>query len=220
MKKFLTIILALGLALTYGCSKSSDSIKGDTGVSNSNKTVSTSNGSSTIYSEPIVNSFFFQGNVTQQKYKASFDGAKEDVMLHINEVANLKNGKLYELKLDSIEGFKSNRLNLGYFYVQKDRIYKIEPTEENLNKLKTSDELPEGSVTVCADKEIKDTLKENEKGFHHNIVVNGNKREYHSYNNQVETGFYESFTWDENIGLINYRSGFGAGRDELELSNN
>lgn len=72
----------------------------------------------------------------------------------INELANLKYVKLYELKLDFIEGVPNERLRLDYFYVQKDKIYKIEPTKENLSKLKTSVELPNGSVIVCQDKEI------------------------------------------------------------------
>jgi len=105
------------------------------------------------------------------------------VKLQISEIANLKNGKLYELKLDSIEGVPTERLSLGYFYVQKDKIYKIEPTEENLNKLKTSEEVPNGSAIVCQDKELKDALSKDEAGWHHYIVVNGDKREYHSYNN-------------------------------------
>jgi hypothetical protein len=132
------------------------------------------------------------------------------------------------LKLDPIEDVNvpierfSERLNLGYFYVQKNRIYRIDPTEENLNRLKTSEELPNDSVIVCQDKDIKDTLSKDEQGWHQYLTVNGNKQEFHSYNDQVTTGYYESFIWEKNKGLINYRSGFGAERDgiELQLSNN
>ncbi|MCY9592112.1 hypothetical protein [Paenibacillus chitinolyticus] len=159
------------------------------------------------------------------KYKGQFlfdDIVEKDVILKINVVDNLKYGKLYELKLDPIESVPNERLSLGYFYVQKDKIYKIEPTKDNLIKLKSSEELPSGSVIVCQEQEIKDTLSKNEPGWHHYLEVNGDKREYHSFNNQVSTGYYESFIWESSKGLINYKSGYGAERDsmELQLDNN
>lgn len=142
---------------------------------------------------------------------------QKEVKLQISEMSNLNNGKLYELKLVSIEGVPNERLSLGYFYVQKDKIYKIEPTEENLNKLKTSEEVPNSSAIVCQDKELKDILNKDEAGWHYYIDVNGDKREYHSYNNKVSTGYYESFIWEKNKGLINCRSGYGAEKDSIEL---
>ena len=72
-------------------------------------------------------------------------------------------------------GIPEDRLSLGYFYVQADKIYKIEPSEENISRLKTSEELPEGSVIVCQDEEIKDTLGEDEPGSHHWLEANGEK---------------------------------------------
>jgi len=238
MKKALIVILTIGCIFITGCAKSNNtsniSKQGGSVVSlepspqvdlNNNKTDSTNSKSIVIGAESVDNSFFFKGNVPQLNYKGAFlfnTVVEKDVKLNINEVANLKYGKLYELKLDSIDGVPNDRLDLGYFYVQKDKIYKIKPTEENFNKLKTSTELPKDSVIVCQDKEIKDTLGEEEAGWHKYIIVNGDTREYHSYNNQVSTGYYESFTWDKNKGLINYRSGYGAERDsiELNLSNN
>lgn len=106
--------------------------------------------------------------------------------------------------------------------MQKDTIYKIDLTEENLSKLKTSGELPSGSIIVCRNDEIKDELDKDEPGLHHYLIADGDKREYHSYNNQVATGYYETFIWEKGKGLINYRSGYGAARDsiELQLKNN
>jgi len=123
---------------------------------------------------------------------------------------------LYELKLSSIKDIAQKRLSLGYFYVQKDRIYKIDPTKENLDRLKNK-ELPKDRVIVCQNEEVKDTLGEEETGWYHYIEVNGDKREYHSYNNLVSTGYYEAFTWEKGRGLVGYRSGFGAERDSIEL---
>lgn len=60
-------------------------------------------------------------------------------------------------------------------------------------------------------------LGEDESGFHSYLEVKGDKREYHSYNNQVSTGYYESFIWEKGKGLINYRSGYGAESNSIEL---
>jgi hypothetical protein len=236
VKKVLIIILTIGCILTSGCAKSKDTpniseqgsnannLKPSIQVDlNTNKTDSANNKSNITDAETVDNSFFFRSNVSQLNYKGKFlfnDIVEKDVKLHIKEVANLKYGKLYELTLDSIKDVPHDRLSLGYFYVQKDKIYKIEPNEENLNKLKTSEEVSNDIVIVCQDKEIKDILNKDEPGWHHFIEANGNKRRYHSYNNKVSTGYYESFTWEKNKGLINYRSGYGAERDSIELQLN
>ena len=238
MKKALIIILTISCIFTTGCAKSyntsniseqnscASSLEASPQVDlNSNKTDTTNSKSIVTGEESIDNSFFFKSNVLQLNYKGVFlfnTVLEKDVKLNINEVANIKYGKLYELKIASIYGVPNDRLDLGYFYVQKDKIYKIKPTEENLNKLKTSTDLPNDSVIVCQDKEIKDTLSKDETGWHQYMIVNGDTREYHSYNNKISTGYYESLTWEKNKGLIKYRSGYGAERDliELNLSNN
>jgi len=105
--------------------------------------------------------------------------------MNIAKLAKLKCGTLYELTLEPIEGIPKERLSLGYFCVQKDVIYKIESAKVSLSKLKASDELPDGSIIVCQDKELKDTLGKDEPGVHLYLEINGDKREFHSYNNQV-----------------------------------
>ena len=170
--------------------------------------------------ESISNLFFFKNEVSVLEYHAKilFDDKVENVVkLNINELTHLKHGRLYELKLEPIEGVPEERLNLGYCYVQKDKIYKIDATKENLNQLETSQQVPEGSVIVCQDQEMKDALGQEETGWHHYIEVSGDQRAYHSYNNQVSTGYYESFTWEKHKGLINYSSGYGAGRDSMDI---
>lgn len=203
MKKVVIVIITMSLILTTGCAQLS-------GNPSSNITVE----------RDTSNLFFFNSNVSQLKYKGGFlfdDIIEKDVILNINEIAELKYGKLYELKLDPVEGVPNERLNLGYFYVEEDKIYKIEPTEENLNKLKTTKELPTDSTIVCQDKEMKDNLNKDELGWHQYIEVDGDKRVYNSYNNQTDTGYYESFTWGKNKGLTYYKSGFGAESDSIEL---
>jgi hypothetical protein len=225
MRKVLIVLLTIGVIFTSGCTKSNEipnSTKQDSHASNSKSSpqVNSISNKTDANMEIVDNSCFFKSNISQMNYKGNFlfdEILEQDLELNINELANLKNGKLYELKLDPIEGVPNNRLSLGYFYVQKDKIYKIESTEENLSKLKTSEELPNDSVIVCQDKEIKNTIGKDEPGFHHYLEINGDKREYHSYNNHVSTGYYESFTWEKGKGLINYRSGYGAERDSIEL---
>lgn len=164
---------------------------------------------------PKDNLYFFNKNTSRLDYSGAFlfdDIIKKNIALNIKEIDTLKYGDLYELKLDPVEGISDERLTLGYFYVQKDKIYKIAPIEVNLKKLK-SGELPEGSEIVCQDQEIKDSLDIDQPGWHQSLSVKEDIREYHAYNDQVETGYYESFIWEKNKGLISYESGFGAGEE-------
>jgi hypothetical protein len=233
MKKILVLILTVGLIVTSGCEKPNNSSNIlERGTNSSNIEPSTQsnfekdkvNSDDTKYNntdkENIDNAFFFEDNVSELNYSGEFlfsEPVEKDVKLQIIKLAYVKNGVLYELKLDSIDGVPKERLSLGGFYVQKDKIYRIEPTEENLNKLKSHKEIPNDSVIVCQDEEIKDTLGNDEPGWHHYLKVDGDKREYHSYNNSVGTGYYESFIWEKDKGLINYRSGYGAERDSIEI---
>lgn len=219
MKKALVIIFTIVLiVISFLIANNISNDKNESSYDDNSKISSQTD--TKITDKEIVNPYFFTNNISEQNSKGKFlfdDIIEQDVTLNINELANLKYGKLYELKLDSMEGIDDERLNLGYFYVQEDKIYKIEPTEQNLDMLKTNEELPEDSVIVCQDTEIEDSLNDNEQGFHHYLIVEGDKRIYHSYNNQVSTGYYESFTWKKDIGLTNYRSGYGAENDSIEL---
>lgn len=229
MKKALILILTFSLLFTYGCTKLENS-KQSSNPSNNQMPIQGSSGtnkpeaegdSSTVSS--IENPFFFKNDISQMNYKGKFlfntdEFIEKDTVLHINEIINLENGKVYELKLDSTNDIPNERLNLGYFYVQQDKIYKIEHNQENLNKLKEGEEIPDNSVIVCQEKELKDELNENERGWHHYVKVNGDIREYHAYNNLTSTGYYETFIWEKDKGLIQYRSGYGAERDSIELN--
>ncbi|GMQ58367.1 hypothetical protein AN1V17_27620 [Vallitalea sediminicola] len=219
MKKALVIIFAIVIiVISFLIANNISNDKNESNYDDNSKISSQTD--TKITDKEIVNPYFFTNNISEQNYKGKFlfdDIIEQDVTLNINELANLKYGKLYELKPDPIEGINDERLNLGYFYVQEDKIYKIEPTEQNLDMLKTNEELPEDSVIVCQDTQIEDSLDDNEQGFHHYLNVNNDEREYHSYNNQVSTGYYESFTWKKDIGLTNYRSGYGAENDSIEL---
>lgn len=81
--------------------------------------------------------------------------------------------------------------------------------------------IPTGSNIVCQEEEIKDKLKQEQKGYHQYLLVKEDLREYHSYNNMVESGYFETFIWERNVGLKYYKSGYGAELSlvELELLN-
>jgi hypothetical protein len=165
----------------------------------------------------LQNPYFVDGDTIS--FSGSFlfrDDIKKEVSLNINGITILNEGHVFELKIEPIEGVPDDRLNLGYFYVQKDKIIRIPPTEDNLQGV-GKDILPLDSVIVCQDNEIEDTLSKEEKGWHQYIKINGDTCEFHSYNNLVETGYYESFTWEKDRGLIYYRSGYGAERESIEL---
>lgn len=136
--------------------------------------------------------------------------------LYVNEIVKLKLGTIYELKIEPVEGVPKERLDLGYFYVEKEKIYKIVPTEENKISLKKK-ELPVGSTIVCQEKEIVDSLSKDQKGEHEYLLINGDQREYHLYNDKVNTGYFESYIWKKKVGLIYYKSGYGAEGNLVEL---
>lgn len=122
-----------------------------------------------------------------------------------------------KLFLDPIDGVPEERLIIGYFYETNDVIYKIAPSEENLEMIINNGEIPQGSVIVGQSEPLGDVLSENEEGFHHYIDVEGDEIEFHSFNNLTETGYYETIIWEKNIGLKLYRSGYGAERESIKL---
>lgn len=67
------------------------------------------------------------------------------------------------MKIQPIRGVSEERLLLGLFYIQKDKIYKIEPTEENIEIIRKENKIPTESNIVCQEGEIKDNLKQEQK---------------------------------------------------------
>ena len=203
MKKYIFVVLLLfiiGLAIyitlkTYG-------FKGDMDKSN--------------------NQFFFQDFSSNNEYNGivEIDGdlIKGIFNCEINDLGEYRNGKVYKLiftaeTVKSIEDF-----NLGYFYVEGDKIYKINSTSVSKEMLKNNKELLYDSVIVCQNKEVVDELDESEAGIHEYILLYGDTCEYKYYNNQVETGYYENIIWKRGVGLVSYRSGYGAERELIEFN--
>lgn len=220
MKK---LLFSIGLVFIVGCSQSNNEL--NPGKQNQTKQQEVTHPIiSSIAEEQKKNTkrnpFFFKEDISSVEYNGQLlfdDIINNSVRLDINKIAQLNDGELYELRLQAIEGIPDDRLSLGYLYVQEDKIYKIEYGDEKIKQFISSEEVPEGSAIICQANEIKDELGKGETGWHHYLTIDGDKCEYHSYNNSIETDYYESFTWEKGKGLINYRSGFGAERDAIEL---
>ena len=105
---------------------------------------------------------------------------------------------------------------LGYLYITNEKIYKFNEFEESIDAL-VNNKIPEDAYIVCQKEEMKDALDKNEKGWHQYIEIKGDTIEYHSYNNQVESGYFETIIWKKDVGISYYQSGYGAGREGIEL---
>ncbi len=145
------------------------------------------------------------------------------VTLSVKEVRRFQEGILYELTADSEErGFEKyeqyikNWLDGGLFFVCDGDIYFIH------SMLKQEDDLPaeeiqQAGTLVCSDAGKEDPLGEDEKGRHEYIAVDGDRREYHAYNDLAETGQYECFVWEAERGLVGCWRGYGSRSQDVEL---
>ncbi len=165
-------------------------------------------------------SFYFVDDITSTKYEGQFvfhDIIRTEIVINEEVLLNAENGRFIKLFLDGIDGVPDERLLIGYFYEKNEMIYKITPTEANINLIVVKGELPEESIIVCQRESLDDALSETEAGFHHYIDVENDEIIYHSYNNLTETGYYETFVWKIGVGLIQYKSGLGAERESIKL---
>lgn len=173
------------------------------------------------------NNVYFFPDENSVTYKARFtfpeaDSLPEEIILSINEVLRLEQGILYELKILYDGDFPGrvyydwDRFQLGYFYVQEDSIILLRG-DNILNEITSVEDIFAKGDIVCQVEELKDSLSDDQKGEHKYISIDGKQCKYQSYNNLIESGFYETFVWEENVGLVMYRSGFGAEKDGIEL---
>ncbi len=168
--------------------------------------------------------FFFPNVDTAYSYKltTSFDSLSDmnQIQLMITEIKKYDEGVLYELKCDINEDIVDRYgipvRDLGLFFVQDDKIYFIRDgaVKDELVNVET---ITDKGTLVCCEEGRADALSEEERGWHEYILADGNRREYHGYNTLVETGYYETFIWEEGKGLTGYRRGYGAEADALEL---
>lgn len=154
--------------------------------------------------------------------KTSIDtlSSMEQAELTITEIRSFEEGILYELKCDInediVDRFEIPVLYLGLFFVQDDKIYFIRDGAVK-DELTDVEAITDMGTLVCCEEGKADALSEEERGWHEYILADGDRREYHGYNTLVETGYYETFIWEEGKGLTGYRRGYGAEADALEL---
>lgn len=196
MKKHLSILF-LGICFLCGCAKAAKS----------------------------DNSYFFPQDVTSCTYEGTAfwepSAQPAEIVLSITKVQSFGEGDLYALEINHGENaedrFGVDRSRLGSFLVQEDKIYFLDSACAKGESLTAEAVINTGKL-VCNEAGTMDVLDENEGGWHEYILVDGNKREYHGYNNLTETGYYECFIWELGKGLVEYRSGYGAEADAISLS--
>ncbi len=202
MKKF-TIYLIISICMFCSCDNKE------------NKT------NSVFSDQDKSNTYFSVNNLNTKKFKGRFSSnegelIEKEVKVYADLVLKSKLGSVYKLEIEPIKNILEERLILGYFYVLKDKIYKIEPIENNIDKIKNNEIISE-SIIVCQEEEIPDHLSVNTKGEHQYLTDKGNIKEFHMYNDKINTGYFETYVWEKNIGLKYYKSGYGAEKDFVEI---
>ena len=166
--------------------------------------------------------YFFPDSSSEINYKCVFsyeEGLSEaTAMLSIVKLVEYDTGTLFRLTANYPSQMTTSRTNFSLFYVEQDKIYKL-PNTYKYQYTSTENFRKDGKI-VCSEQELEDKLPQNQSGFHEYISANGDIRKYCSYNNQTETGFFETFVWQKGVGLIFYESGYGAQRDYISLTIN
>ena len=183
------------------------------------------------------NLYFFPDDSSTIKYDGVFqffgmdpetgilESTEEEVELSVNKIKVFENGILYCMKIindgkfyfdDSETGeHNRNRLEVGYFYVQADKIYLIRGIE--IGSDITEDKLINAGQVICQAESMEDVLSRDEKGWHESIDVIGDRCHFSRYADYIETDWWEGFVWQKGLGLIEYRSGRGAGDSMIQI---
>ena len=239
-RRITIFILALIMIILISCTnlstKDEENVRDN--PANLNNSFFTSTNDSMVASE-VTNPFFFKDGEKIISYKGIFAAGMEGELLECNiklkivSLGRCQNGKLYNIRVDPSDSalrelsehdgywgdldYWTDHLNLGYFYVAADKIYKLTMID-NLDMIMIDENKSQHYYITCQDEELIDMRDPDENGWHHYIRVNGNQRESHFYNTAVETGYYEHITWENEVGLVRYASGYGAEREKIELN--
>lgn len=169
-----------------------------------------------------INNPYFNSE-TEMSYKGDFtftdSRETEEVTISCQYLDSSKDGNLYRIGFDQIERAEvpDELLNLGYFYVKEDKIYRmLKLSGKEKEDLITLGKIPERAYIVCQDGEIKDA-NEGIKGCHEKIQIKEKQVRYSQYYDWGDTGFYEVFLWQKDDGMILYKRGYGAERDAITL---
>lgn len=169
----------------------------------------------------ITNTWFDTAENVAYKGDSSFPMERPDTFdCHIRNVyvGESPQGALYQLMIDvpAVAQVPEEVLNIGFFYVEPDRIYRmLELSQEEQRKLLADGEIPDSAVVICQEQAIKD--KNNKKGWHERIDRNGELTGYYRWNDETATNFYEWIIWKEHVGIILYKRGYAAELEDITM---
>ena len=218
MKK---IIMCSMYIIFLCCSCQSNEVTNVSSIENKNEIIETED-SNPYFSVKEDTSHEFQGQIFFDCF-GDIPIPECKTVINFEKIAKLKKGFLYHLTIDPISGLNipEERLSVGYFYVQGDKIIRIwdnadyeaegnvwDISQEALKDLVDNDIIPKDSAVVCQENEIKDTLDEGESGWHQYLKVDGTRRRYGGfYQYPQHSGYWETFIWEKGTGLVCYQSG-------------
>lgn len=107
------------------------------------------------------------------------------------------------------------RMDLGYFYVQPDKIYWIKDWEAGTDI--SERELMEEGRIVCQFEPLERDTEPDEDWCYGGVGVQGDMCTFGRSQGEEGTFFWEDFVWLKGFGLIEYRSGWGACRDMIYI---
>ena len=156
----------------------------------------------------------------------------EEVTVNFSKVKGYGEGILYAMTLEEMSekqfpDYVLERLPV-YLYVKEDKIYRIflaVLSEEDAKEIEGEAQLFSderiGTMVVCQEQEKEETVEESERGEIHTIlrerdICKSNFANVNEYGNR--TGYWESFSWEKDTGLVGYRSGYREGADLIEIS--
>ena len=157
---------------------------------------------------PYLNEFFphLDGDVIEYTGEFLFDEAVDfDGKVKVEKIRNTNKGILYcltilEPGIKMTDPWKINPdCSKICFNVTKDEINLY---ESNKNR---------SSETLVMN------LHANELPVPYEFTCDGTTSVYRYVNDKVETGFYETFIFEKGVGLVEYKRGYGAKRDHVEL---
>lgn len=197
--------------------------------------------------EERINPYFFPSGKTTIKYEGYLHFKNNDpeenkmngeviytgeVSLNIREEKVFEKGILYSMYLSENEEFcidssdwgEKNRgyLNLGYFYVQEDKIYKLYLNyfmpERELEDDVTEEELLEsGEGKIVCQSEPRHVGEGEDvwpRYWYDYIEIVGDRCEFYGEESCMKT-FTESFKWQKGLGLVEYCRGTGYSDDDI-----
>lgn len=168
--------------------------------------------------EKNINPYFFPDGMTVIEYDIDFDFETNAAKLYVNKENTFDNGTLYNLVIrydvgqsDSSRTEDKKEIDLGYFYVQTDKIYLIQGMEISAD-FTESDLIEKGNVVCQSGTQKENYISGRTFGWHEMIKESKDICAFYRYNDSKESEDYERyeyFMWQKDGGLISYRSGCG-----------